>query len=60
MKTSIADQVEKTIYQIKGKVREMAGRVRGKSLLDVEGKNGQSAVGKDQKKSSENKGVLDE
>jgi len=38
MKSSTKDQVEGKIYQIKGKVKEMAGKISGKPELEAEGK----------------------
>lgn len=49
MKSSTKDQIEGKIYQIKGKVKEMVGKISGKPDLETEGK-AENIAGKAQEK----------
>lgn len=59
MKSSTKDQAEGSFHQIKGKVREIAGKLTGKTELEVDGKAEKNA-GKAQEKVGEIKEVLGE
>lgn len=37
MKSSIRDRAESTFHQVKGKVKEVAGKLSGNGTLEVEG-----------------------
>ncbi len=57
MKSSTKDQAKGTFHQIKGAVKEAAGKVSGKPELEAEGKV-ENAAGKAQEKVGELKEVL--
>ncbi|MGD9948107.1 MAG: CsbD family protein [Desulfobulbus sp.] len=59
MKSSIKDQAEGSFHQVKGKVKEVAGKLTGKPELEVDGKVEKNA-GKAQEKIGEIKEVLGE
>lgn len=57
MKSSTQDQAEGTFHQIKGSVKEAAGKISGKPELEAEGK-AENTAGKVQEKVGELKEVL--
>lgn len=57
MKSSTKDQAEGTLHQIKGAVKEAAGKISGKPGLEAEGK-AENIAGKVQEKVGELKEVL--
>ena len=57
MKSSTKDQAEGSFHQVKGKVKEVAGKLTGKPELEVDGKVEKNA-GKAQEKIGEIKEVL--
>lgn len=57
MKSSTKDQAEGTFHQIKGSVKEAAGKISGKPELEAEGK-AENTAGKVQEKVGELKEVL--
>lgn len=57
MKSSTKDQAEGTFHQIKGAVKEVAGKISGKPELEAEGKV-ENTAGKVQEKVGELKEVL--
>ena len=58
MKSSTKDQVEGTFHEIKGKVKEVAGKLSDNPTLEGEGL-GEKIVGKVQKKLGQVEKVLD-
>ena len=58
MKTSTKDQVEGTLHQIKGKVKEVAGKLSDNPRLEGEGL-GEKIAGNIQKKVGQVKRVLE-
>jgi len=59
MKSSTQDKAEGTFHQVKGKVKEVAGKISGKPELEIEGTVEKNA-GKVQKKVGEVKEVIGE
>ena len=59
MKSSTRDQAEGTFHQIKGNVKEIAGKLTGKPKLEADG-NIEKNAGKVQEKVGEIKEVLGE
>lgn len=59
MKSSTRDQAEGTFHQIKGNVKEIAGKLTGKPKLEADG-NIEKNAGKVQEKVGEIKKVLGE
>ncbi len=58
MKTSTKDQVEGTFHEIKGKVKEVAGKLSDNPTLEGEGL-GENIAGKVQKKVGQVEKVLE-
>jgi uncharacterized protein YjbJ (UPF0337 family) len=58
MKSSTKDKAEGTLHQVKGKVKEVAGKISGKRDLEIEGILENNA-GKVQEKIGDMKKVLD-
>ncbi|WP_306547588.1 CsbD family protein [Desulfobulbus sp.] len=59
MKSSTKDQAEGSFHQIKGNVKEIAGKLTGKPKLEADG-NVEKNAGKVQKKVGEIKEVMGE
>lgn len=59
MKSSTRDQAEGTFHQIKGNVKEIAGKLTGKPKLEADG-NVEKNAGKVQEKVGEIKEVMGE
>lgn len=59
MKSSTQDKAEGTFHQVKGKVKEVAGKISGKPELEIEG-TAEKNAGKVQKKVGEVKEVIGE
>jgi len=57
MKSSTKDQAEGTFHKLKGKVKEIAGKLSGNPKLEDEG-TGEKIVGKVQEKVGQIKKVL--
>jgi uncharacterized protein YjbJ (UPF0337 family) len=57
MKSSAQDKTEGSFLQIKGMVKEIAGKISGKPELEIEG-NAEKIAGKVQEKIGEVKEVL--
>ncbi|MGB7631794.1 MAG: CsbD family protein [Candidatus Deferrimicrobium sp.] len=57
MKSSTKDQVEGTLHELKGKVKEVAGKLTDNPKLEAEG-TGEKSAGKVQEKVSQVKKVL--
>jgi uncharacterized protein YjbJ (UPF0337 family) len=57
MKSSSQDKTEGTWHKVKGKIKEVAGKVSGKRNLEAEGK-AQQFGGNVQKKSGQAKNVV--
>jgi uncharacterized protein YjbJ (UPF0337 family) len=57
MKSSTQDKAEGAFHQVKGKVKEFAGKVSDKPELEIEGK-AENTAGKVQEKIGEVKEVL--
>jgi uncharacterized protein YjbJ (UPF0337 family) len=57
MKSSTKDKAEGTFHELKGKVKEMAGKISDNKELEAEG-TGEEISGKVQKKVGEIKKVL--
>ncbi|WP_319585726.1 CsbD family protein [uncultured Desulfobulbus sp.] len=57
MKSSTQDKAEGAFHQIKGKVKEFAGKISDKPKLEIEGK-AEKTAGKVQEKIGEVKKVL--
>jgi uncharacterized protein YjbJ (UPF0337 family) len=57
MKSSTKDQVEGTLHELKGKVKEVAGKLTDNPKLEAEG-TGEKIAGKVQEKVSQVKKVL--
>ncbi len=59
MKSSTKDNAEGKMHQVKGTIKEVAGRIFGKKHLEGEGKN-ENFDGKVQEKLGQVKKVMDE
>jgi len=59
MKSSIRDKAEGTYHEVKGKVKEMAGKLTDNPKLEAEG-TGEKIAGKTQEKIGDVKKVLGE
>jgi uncharacterized protein YjbJ (UPF0337 family) len=57
MKSSTKDKAEGTFHEVKGKVKEVAGKLSGKSKLEAEGKD-EKIAGKVQEKIGQVEKVL--
>jgi uncharacterized protein YjbJ (UPF0337 family) len=57
MKSSIGDKTEGTFHEVKGKVKEIAGKLSGNQKLEAKG-TGEKRAGKVQKKIGQVKKVL--
>jgi uncharacterized protein YjbJ (UPF0337 family) len=57
MKSSIRDKAEGTFHEVKGKVKEMAGKITDNPKLEAEG-TGEKIAGKVQEKIGQVKKVL--